>query len=327
MVWITTSIASIPVAARAELEAESGDYESSLGEFGLPDWIPSIGVGAGVQARDGEASFGTLLRSDTPGTNENSYNCRNATVFGVPNPFTQSCDFVDDSEDTVDGASLPLSLQLLGPSLDDLPFGLRLRPLLHGGYSWNYSRRILAEAGNEVVDFDGNGQEPDLRVEVEAENVSFWWSGAGIAVQLPLERPAFLKIAANYHEQDTRVFSRIDRRNTLATTRVREKDTLTIRGIGPSIGLEAEVARAGPLSFGVSADFLLTIPLSGADEQYQLSQQTLLSPFELSMADACAPGEVATFQDFCFDNFDTDVDLDNPFYFGSVQVRVSWIGW
>jgi hypothetical protein len=321
-----------PDHARAEL-----GEGSSLGEYELPDWIPSVGFGFGIQARKAEGGFAALLKSDS--ADRELFNCR-ASIFGI-NPDAESCDFFQQDEETVDGGTIPGGLQLLGPAWSgDLPFGLSIRPLVHAGAAWNFDRRLIARQGFEQPDMEVNGVEADLRAEIEGEPRWFWYTGIGTAIRLPFERPTFLKIAGNYHEQRVNAFGRVDRGQSVGTTflgvnRLEEEEELTIKGLGPSIGLETEVARIGPVSFGFAADLMITFPLSGTDWSTSVSQVPLLTPSDLSVPGAapCAPGQEPETPPplgtgvFCYDNIDFNASFDNPFYFGGVQVRISWIGW
>ncbi len=331
-----------PGHAHAELgvEDESGE---PLGEFELPDWVPSVGFGFGLQAREVDSEFTAFLKSDNAGAVNTAFNCRRS-LFGI-NPDSGVCDFEEQEERTLDSGSLPGDLQLLGPAWrGDLPYGLSIRPMLRAGAAWTFSRRVIASQGFEQPDMESNTPNADLRVEIEAEPRWFWYTGLGAAIQLPFERPTFLKISGVYHEQRVNVFSRVDRgfevNNVLESiSRIEDEDEVTIRGIGPSIGFETEVARIGPVAFSFAGDVMVTFPVSGTDSSATISQSPLLTPAELGLAPLCAPGQQPDLTGgpnpppptgtgtFCWDEPDFESDLDNPFYFGGLQVRLSWVGW
>jgi len=338
---LAASVGAIALTA-GHARAELGEGEQApLGEFELPDWIPSMGVGFGIHARDADGSIEAILRDGTTSAGLDFF-CVPDNAFFPGNPAAGSCPFSAAGEETVDGGSIPGDLQLLGPEWSkDLPFGVAIRPLLRAGAAWNFDRRVIGRSGFELPDMESNGQEPDLLMELEAEPRWFWFAGLGTAIRLPFERPTFLKIAGNYHEQRVNVFGRADRGFQVGAIplefalRVEDEDELTIRGFGPSIGLETELARFGPVAFGFAADFMVTFPVSGEDTRGILSQEGLLDENkDFTPAEGgpplCAPGQqpmIAVPGGFCYDNIEWEASLDNPFYFGGVQVRISWIGW
>jgi hypothetical protein len=96
-------------------------------------------------------------------------------------------------------------------------------------------------------------------------------------------------------------------------------DDLTINGVGPSFGIEAEVARFGPIAMNVNGDVLLSFPLSGESTEFDLDAPS----FEVNPPN-CAESPPGTVP--CKSPAHFSYDADSVHWFGAVQVRFSWVG-
>jgi hypothetical protein len=284
-------------------------------EAALPAWVPSLGIGFGIQARQVDGTIDALLFDGTIST------MIEASCF-TTGPFAGFCNMGADDSRTQDGATLGGSLQLLGPSLASLP--LRPRLFAHGGFFQGFDSRTIAESGQNPSAFINNGQEPDLHTRLRGNPEYMWYMGGGIALQLPIEsRPVFVKIGAHYLEDHVEVVGRIDRGfvvpgDEIETRSAEFSDDLTIPGIGPFLGIEAEIARFGPVALDFVGDVLMTFPLSGTDSQFSIEQ-----PFGGGDPPSCtvSPGAVP-----CVSPAQYTYDADSLHWLGFVGLRFSWIG-
>jgi hypothetical protein len=277
----------------------------------LPNWIPSLGIGVGMQSRDIDGDIDAFLKSGTT-TGSSVLACVTA------GPFAGFCDMSTSDSRASDGAALDLSGQLLGPALGSVP--LRPRPFVHGGFAFEYDSRTIAESGFHPGSFDALFSEPRLHTRLRANPDSLWYAGGGIALQMPIEfTPVFVKIGAHYMQERIDAIGTIDTGIGSADDFVTAEGSkeLTIGGAGPSLGIEAEVWRFGPVGVQFAADVLMTFPLSGTDAQFEVEQAGATSPSCTDQPDAIPCVEPATF----------DFDADNIHYLGVATFRFAWLGY
>jgi hypothetical protein len=151
-----------------------------------------------------------------------------------------------------------------------------------------------------------------------------WYTGGGVALQLPFEsRAVFLKVGAHYLEDRVDVVGQIDRgfvvgQNAVQIVSAEFTDELTIPGVGPYVGVAAEIARFGPVTLDFIADVLMTFPLSGTDSEFTIEQ-----PFGPGDPPSCTtnPGAVPCVQPAQF-----SYDGDNLHWLGFAGLRFSWVG-
>jgi hypothetical protein len=272
-----------------------------------------VGIGAGPQSREIDGSIDAILFDGTLAATR-IVPCGAQAIPPLPGGY---CDLSNNDNRTLDGAVLDVSAQLLGPPLESV--FLRPRPFVFGRYDLSFDSRTIVQAGSNPSSFDDNLQEADIRTRLRGNPEYFWYVGGGVALQMPIEwTPVFLKIGGHYMEDRVDVVGQIDRSQgpgSLATTEF--TDELTIPGVGPSIGLEAQIARFGPLSLDVVADVLFSFPLSGTDSQFTVEQPTFGGdPPQCSVSQV--PG--------CIEPADFGYDADNVHYFGVVALRFSWVG-
>jgi hypothetical protein len=271
----------------------------------LPAWIPSVGIGPGIHSRAAEGTVDGLMKTSAVGPNTQ-----------IPCDLQGFCLFYDQDERNIDGTAVGVSAQLLGPSAPTWP--LRPRPFVQAALIRPFASRVLAESGYQPSDFDANGQEPDLQLELNADPQLLWYTGGGAALQLPFERPVFIKLGAHYMEERLDMLGRIQRNvdNTTPLPEGRKKEELTVRSIGPDIGLEVEVFRFGPFAAQLSADVLLSFPLNSLADTFQADQP--LTPAEIQQIELglLQPPEPA---DFTY-------DAENVHIFGTVWIRFAWLG-
>lgn len=272
---------------------------------GLPDWIPSAGGGIGFFSRDVDGLSDGIIESG----NLVAENCDDKGF----------CTFFDSDTRAVDGASIPVSGQLLGPAWESAWGKPRL--LVHGGYGFPLKDRVVSETGFAPSDFDSNGQNADARVRLTGEPEHFWWAGAGVALQLPVDRyPVWVKLSVSYMEEETNVVGRVDQKigtdpdnnNAPVSDFRKEEDTLKIRHIAPAFGLEALFARIGPVALGLSGDFMLGIPIGSTD-----TKLVVLAPgLGVDKPPGESTGGAVTFR----------YDGDSPWFWGGLTVRLVWVG-
>jgi hypothetical protein len=284
-------------------------------EADLPPWVPSLGIGAGIQARAIDGTIDAFLFDGTLSPNLVS-DC-------IPggNVFEGFCDMSADESRTLDGGTLGGTLQLLGPSLASLP--LHPRPFVHGGFFWNFDSRTIADEGFNPSSFETNFSEPDLRTRLRGNPEYMWYTGGGVALQLPFEsRAVFVKVGAHYLEDRVEVVGQVDRGftvgDTVNTVTNEFTDELTIKGVGPYLGVEAEIARFGPLTLNFVSDVLMTFPLSGTDSQFSIEE-----PFGGGDPPSCtvSPGALP-----CVLPAQFSYDADSIHWLGFAGLRFSWIG-
>jgi hypothetical protein len=299
------------------------------GEF--PNWIPSLGAGFGLQSRDVHARIdnpdnpfaqfaslnpifgGAFLKTDIVNS-EPRFRCRPS------GQFAGFCFFLADATEALDGGTLPLGGQLIGPAE---PFLGLVRPFIHGAYAIDFDSRVIASSGFKPGGFPTTGPLPKMRVQVEARPQSTWWAGGGIAVQVPIDIPVFLKFGYNYskHEMDLEgdIWRGIVINNEDAIRRTNAKDDLSITSWGPSFGVEAEVWRIGQIAMNLSADLLVFFPRDGTDTRFSLEQpRTSGDPPQCSSS----PNPPSN----CLQPAFFSVDADETQYHGSLSLRLVWLG-
>jgi hypothetical protein len=239
--------------------------------------------------------------------------------------------FEDAGKENLDGGATSFHAQLLGPRWRSAP--LSPRPFVQGMFALPISSRTLAHDGFKPVDFPTIGREPQVRIEMEAEPKNFWQAGGGVALKLPWERydvRAKLGLGFSQEEIDVTTKSWLAVRRSqpsicpddpptppgqanppIIAPLTQQKNSLSIQSITPSIGLEADVARFGPVQLSISADTFFSVALSGtkgAFENFDSARQGC-------NFDGKGTGQVAH-------SFEAD-DLQ---IFGTVGVHFGWVG-
>lgn len=310
--------------------------DEALREGELPNWIPSIGVGFGIQQRDVHGridnpsnpfSFlsglnplfgGAFLPTGIP-IEEPRFFCRPATP---PQPFTGFCFFYDDATESVDGATAPIGAQLIGPPE---PFLGLVRPFVHGSFAFDFDRRVIASSGFKPAGFPASGPFPKLRIQIEAVPEETWWAGGGLAFQIPIQRPLLFKVGYNYSRQEmdfeSSIWRGISVNNVDTIQRTNASDHLSITGSGPSFGLEAEIFRLGSLALNLSADLLIFFPESGTSTRWSIN--TPLAPGDPAYCTTVPPNPPST---RCVQPAFLTVDADATQYHGSLSLRLTWLG-
>jgi hypothetical protein len=299
------ALALLATASRAEEQEQD-----------LPSWIPSVGLGFGIQSREIDGNIDAFLLGGTVAAA--TVPCQGLPPFNpaLP-PITGICDLSASDNRASDGAAFDISGQVLGPSLSSI--WLKPRPFVHGGFAFEYDSRTIAEGGENPGSFDVNLQEPDLRTRLRANPDFLWYVGGGVALQLPIEfTPVFLKIGAHYLEERMDAVGSIDQGvGENDVLHVETTKSLKIGGAGPSVGVEAEVWRFGPVGVQAAADLLVTFPLSGSEAQMDLDQPDH-APFP-----SCADDPDVT----CVEPAHFDFDADNVSYLGVASIRFAWLGY
>lgn len=308
--WNRLPLAVVAIAAGALLGARGVAAQ----EEPLPDWIPSIGLGPGIYSRAAEGTVDGFLKTGAVQLPDLKFQC---TPQAAPNPGF--CIFYDNDERDIDGAALGFSAQLMGPSAVSWP--LRPRPFVQGAWVRTYYSRVLAESGFQPSDFDANGQEPDLQLEENADPQYLWYTGGGVALQLPFERPTFIKLGAHYMEERLDITGRILRADQVDNVPVnmpeaRHKDELTVRSVGPDIGFEIEVFRFGPIAAQLTGDVLFSFPLNSVKNTFFVDQQ--LTAEETAQIEAGTQPQP--------DPAEFDYDAENVHYYGTIYIRFAWLG-
>ena len=292
----------------------------------LPSWIPSVGLGFGIQSREIDGNIDAILIGGT--TTPTTIVCQGSPPLN-PNlpPISGICDLSASDSRASDGAVFDISGQLLGPDVSTIPglsvIPLKPRPYVHGGFAFEYDSRTIAEAGDNPGSFDVNGQDPDLRTRLRANPESLWYVGGGIALQMPIDfTPVFLKVGGHYLEERIDAVGSIDQgitdvNNNVQTITSESTKSLTIGGAGPSFGVEAEVWRFGPVGLQFAADVFVTFPLSGAETQFDLDQP------DTAPLPSCADDPDVT----CVEPATFDFDADNVHYLGIASLRFAWLGY
>jgi hypothetical protein len=281
----------------------------------LPSWIPSVGLGFGIQSREIDGNIDAVLL--TGAISSVNLTCQGLPPFNpaLP-PITGVCDASASDSRASDGAAFDISGQVLGPALASIP--LKPRPFVHGGFAFEYDSRTITEQGLNPGSFDVNGTEPDIHTRLRANPDSLWYAGGGVALQMPIEfTPVFLKIGAHYMEERIDATGSIDQGIGEVVLHTEATEELKIGGAGPSFGIEAEVWRFGPVGVQFAADVLVTFPLTGSDAQFDLDQPDS-SPFP-----SCANDPNVT----CIEPANFDFNADNVHVLGLASFRFAWLGY
>ena len=278
-------------------------------EDALSGWIPSVSFGAGASSRRSSGAIRGIVEAATTGNQTGTRRFLCGLANGLPRT---SCLFATDTNTAHDYLTLDLGLQLMAPALD-LP--LRPRGFLHAGGALPLSDRIIASDGMKVSDFDFNGLEPDVRLELEAQSGLSWFAGVGVAAELPIDleltsQRVWLKLSFNYFEEQFRLRGEIVQGVPFPVQdKANSNQTLTVRSIGPGLGVEALLWNAGPVTFGIGADFMVSFPLAADGTNFVVE----------------APGSPAGVDGGPVD-FDFDFNADDFRYTGLVNLRMSWTG-
>jgi len=303
--WNWLPLVYVAIAAGALLGARGVAAED---EEPLPDWIPSIGVGPGIHSRQAEGTVEGLMKTETSPNSNPSFVCFEGGF----------CEFFDNDERDIDGSAVGVSAQLLGPSVASWP--LRPRPFIQAAWVRPFSSRVLAEDGFQPQDFTSNFGEPDVQLELNADPQMMWYVGGGGALQLPFERPIFIKLGMHYAEERLDILGRVQRGTdvsnshppaTIMLPEGRHKDKLTVRSLGPDIGLEVEVYRFGPIAAQLSADVLLNFPINSVKNTFDVDE-----PLTQAEIDQGLHVDPAVFT----------YDAENVQYYGTIYIRFAWLG-
>jgi hypothetical protein len=322
---LAAALISLPAVAGAAGEEDRGGVDWRR------DWIPSVGLGGGFLSRENDASIGGGVsdfqvnpfggvsviehgvRTDTNPAAAVTETCIQGQVLPANAGL---CEYFDEGTSALDGFVLTPSVQLLAPALNPLP--LRPRLLFQGGYGFPYISGTMAADGFKPISFEALGAEPKVRIQLKADQQSFWWVGGGLALQLPFDAyRTWLKLSVSYSEEEVEAVARID---TLfdssgagfGSRNVRQD--LLIQSISPGIGLEAEVGSLGPMSVSISFDTLISIALQNDGTTFtdEAGNPLLFAP----NVSANTPGGpiLASYQP------------DDIGVFGGITVRFNWIG-
>ncbi|HEX5068141.1 MAG TPA: hypothetical protein VFY49_18620 [Myxococcota bacterium] len=309
-------VASCAAALAVALLAPPAPAEE---EKELPSWIPSVGLGVGIQSRDIDGSIDAILATDAVSSSVLPCQGQPPTNPFLP-PFTGRCDVSASDSRASDGAAFDISGQLLGPALSSVP--LKPRPFVHGGFAFEYDSRTIVEQGFNPGNFDKLFGEPRIHTRLRANPDSLWYAGGGVALQMPIDfTPVFVKFGAHYMEERMDAIATIDRGIGSADEFISAESTesLKIGGAGPSFGVEAEVWRFGPVGVQFVADVLMTFPLTGSDARFQLQEPGAEPP-------ACTPSDDPNVVN-CVEPSNFDFDADNIHYLGVATFRFAWLGY
>ena len=300
----------------------------------VPNWVPSVGFGFGIQSREINGNIDAILFTNQTGQPPSvTIPCQTQNPPHNPNlpPFVGFCDLGGAENRASDGAAFDLSGQILGPPWKSAPWKLRPRPFVHGGFAFEYDSRTIVEVGISPSSFENAALEPLAHTRLRANPNWIGYAGGGVALQLPIEfTPVFLKLGAVYTEEQLDAVGTVDRGiagtqcpnplipciDTLSNDRT---DALKIHGIGPSIGIEAEVWRFGPIALQAVADLLVSFPLSGDKTSFDLDQ-----PSQPGDPPSCVTNPTAA---PCVSPAHFDFKADNPSFFGVASLRFGWVGY
>jgi hypothetical protein len=188
---------------------------------------------------------------------------------------------------------------LRGELLTPVLLGIAGRPrfFVHAAWQWGWhaiaDQRFVIEEGNpSEVQFepsntptdpppelaDGQGSKIDLEIR------DGWYAGAGIDLVVPIFHLDFhFKPSADYYEQDLKytgavrnatcqiTFVANNRRCVAGTQQVQAIDagtSDTLRALGPRLGIEVDIARAGPLGFSMFVEGFAYWRLDGGSVQF-----------------------------------------------------------
>jgi hypothetical protein len=294
----------------------------------VPNWVPSVGLGFGIQSREINGNIDAILFTNQTGQPPSvSVPCQ-TQALGIPPPFPQFvgfCDMGDSSNRTSDGGALALSGQLLGPPWKSAPWKLRPRPFVHGGLAFEFDSRTIVEVGINPSSFQNAGVDPLAHTRLRANPNWIAYGGGGVALQLPIEfTPVFLKLGAVFTEEQLDSVGTIDRGTNGANNKIfslsnERTEALKIPGIGPSVGVEAEVWRFGPIALQFVADLLVSFPLSDDKTSFDLDE-----PFLPGDPPSCVTNPSAV---PCVNPAHFQFKADNPSFFGFASLRFGWVGY
>jgi hypothetical protein len=319
---ILPAVAALVILLRALASlAQEGD------ERVVPNWVPSIGLGFGLQSREINGTIDAILFEGTTGPPPSTSELPCQTIPPtLPPPFPPVpgfCNASGDDNTASDGGALDVSAQILGPPWKSAPWNLRPRPFVHAGWADEFDSRTIVETGEIPSAFDNNPGQPDLHVRLRANPNTIWYAGGGVALQMPIHfTPVFVKIGGHYLEERMDAVGSIDRGLAVAANQTEVFTTqnargMTIRGAGPSFGVEAEIWRFGPVALQFVADLLVTFPLSGSKTSFDLDEPVFGGD----------PPSCRTNPAPCNPPAHFDFDADNPSYFGIASLRFGWVGY
>ncbi|HVN39788.1 MAG TPA: hypothetical protein VMW19_16620 [Myxococcota bacterium] len=294
----------------------------------VPNWVPSVGFGFGIQSREINGNIDAILFTNQTGQPPSvTIPCQTQTLSMPPPlpPFVGFCNLGGAANRASDGAAFDLSGQILGPPWKSAPWKLRPRPFVHGGFAFEYDSRTIVEVGINPSSFQNAALEPLAHTRLRANPNWIGFAGGGVALQLPIEfTPVFLKLGAVFTEEQLDAVGTIDRggndvNNKLFTVSNDRTEALKIPGVGPSVGVEAEVWRFGPIALQFVADLLVSFPLSDDKTSFDLDQ-----PVFPGDPPSCVTNPTAV---PCVNPGHFDFKADNPSFFGVASLRFGWVGY
>jgi len=332
-----------PLAAAAAEESgpePASDASAADERVDWSEWTPALALGITIFSQDTIATTygswhtfsGNNLAQDSHVTDcdpgpRNSF-CRWIAELGDGNDYIQprsgttlrglTTGTFYYKTDTLDGAAIPVSLELMAPRIPQLPGSPRL--FAEVGYRFPREPRFLASRASSGLQTP-LPTFPDLpRMELMLKLKSMWWAGVGTAFHAELAGfPFEIRPSLNYFGQsvDFRMFERYQLPsppNTAIDTAAERSETY--HGLGPQIGVNVEMGRRGPFAFNLLlSNYLAWFP--GGLRWIQRGIITDPPP---------GSGGSAPFTPEPLGNETYDFRFDNLQVGGSVAFRVSWIG-
>lgn len=340
----------VPLCAAAQADADDvaddpfGPSEALFDEgVKEPDWIPSLRLDIGIVHHQG---FGMLTTPSVdadrdgidlngPGSNECPSATPNPTILhpecpGIVTVANRREILVGTSRTAVDGATLGVSFELLGPPIEELIGDMRV--LFVGGF------RDMLEGNTAVV--RAQGQTPQAnRVRAKGKFLidKMYYAGIGSSFQLPVEGyNVKFKPSINWVMAESQVTPFLVQQVLVSSSATgtnndfpRQNEVgLTNQGIAPRVELDAEVYRQGPISVGVFASFEVQYFLSGPLTHSERVTSCLNHGDDLPVPCANVPKQGPN-DPPTTDHQGTlqfDYDRDPLLYYGAVGLRMSWMG-
>lgn len=288
-----------------------GATQAAEPEIDWSDWTPAVSVELGFFSHETKTemdgcfvtvSFVATKQGDCPLLSKKA-----AIILGAA-PGQATFPIEDFRSGTLDGASVPVTFEVTGPTLHNLPG--RPRPFAYAG--WAFPREGEQQLALSTV--PGRAQLDGLFL---SDMKFYWFAGIGTDFTVRLgEYDVHLKPALGYLEERIKTTAEIielDRNdpNIILDNRVSNTDSL--RGIGPRLGVDVDLGRRGPIGVSVTAHTMLSFVLNNRSFEYCcFNQDGLPDP---------------NFQVIALQSPPFSIEYDLISYTAGAGLKFRWLGW
>jgi hypothetical protein len=332
--WLATAV--IADRATAEPPAEAIASEPELREW--ENWTPSVSLGITIFSQQTKATtYGAWHTNNTNVVPESAYRadcdpgpalsqCRWITELGDGNPLPVSFGQVFYKHDHLDGAAIPLTVELMAPAFVPEWIG-KPRPFVDASYAWPREPKHPAAQARAGTQTALPSLEDLPRMQLDVRMKRMWSTGLGVAFQTELGGfPLQIRPSFHYFGQQADLLM-VSRHLGVPNTPDPPQETINnsvtssdeksevYHGFGPRLAFDVELARRGPVAFHLlTGVYLAYFP----GDVHHLQRGIVTTPPGSGGSNPFTPEPLGN------ETYEFRFDRIQPG--GSIALRVAWVG-